>query len=775
MSPGARIEVRGTVQGVGYRPWVYRVAAEVGITGRVWNHTAGVTIEAFGGPEAIDSLISRLRLTGPPAARVTGITTTPIENEDLSTFSIVQSSGAGEVQVSIPPDLATCDECAREIASLFDRRFRYPFTNCTNCGPRFTIASDVPYDRDATTMARFEMCPACRREYDSPPDRRFHAQPNACPDCGPRLSLLDGHGDSVASIDPIADVARALLGGAIVAIKGLGGFHLACDATQTAAVERLRKRKGRDEKPFAVMARDIAEASLLAALTAVERAELESVERPIVLCTKLEPSPIADGVAPRNRLVGLMLPYTPLHHLLLAEVARPLVMTSGNLADEPIAWRNAEALARLGPISDLVLTHNRDIETRCDDSIVRVIAGAPTVLRRSRGYVPRALEVGFAFAAPVLACGAHLKNTFAIGVGDRILLGPHIGDLENLETLASYEESIGRMERFLRVRPVAIAHDLHPGYLSTRYALERPEVAKIAVQHHHAHIAAVMAEHRVDGPVLGLAWDGTGLGTDGTAWGGELLLARFDRFERLATLRAIPLAGGDAAIREVWRLAVALLDDTFGAGRWPDSLPIASMLEPAALRVVRSMLAGGLNTIAAHGAGRWFDAFGAIFLGRDRSRYEGQIALEWNLAADESERIPFSFEIDRDAPVWTIDLRPALVDAVRAWSAGMTVGAIAGRFHATLCSAAAAVIRDRSRETGKIPVALGGGCFQNALLSESLLRDLTPEFDVVLPRAVPPGDGGIAFGQAVVANAVLKLGGHACALESPVESSRSTT
>lgn len=775
MSHGARIEVRGTVQGVGYRPWVYRVATEEQISGRVWNHTAGVTIEAFGDLSAIEAFLQRIRTSAPPAARVTGVSSSPIAPEELAAFTIEQSSGAAEIQVSIPPDLATCDDCARDIADPANRRFRYAFTNCTNCGPRFTIASDVPYDRAATTMAKFEMCPACRNEYDSPLDRRFHAQPNACPDCGPRLTLFDSHRDVVASADPIADAARALVGGGVVAIKGLGGFHLACDATSPSAVARLRLRKRRDEKPFALMVRDLEEAARLAELTPAERRELESVERPIVLCRKREGAPIAAGIAPLNRLVGLMLPYTPLHHLLLAEVGRPLVMTSGNFADEPIAFRNDDALMRLAPVSDLLLIHDRDIETRCDDSVVRVIAGAPTVLRRSRGYVPRALEVGFPFAAPVLACGAQLKNTFAIGSGDRVHLGPHVGDLENVETLASYEESIARMERFLRVRPAAVAHDLHPDYLSTRYALERPEFAKIAVQHHHAHIAAVMAEHRIDGPVFGLAWDGTGLGTDGTAWGGELLLARYDRFERLATLRAIPLAGGDTAIREVWRLAVAVLDDVFGPDGWPEGLPIAGRLDAGAVRVVRSMLASGLNTIPSHGAGRWFDAFGAIFLGRDRSRYEGQIALEWNLAADESERAPFSFDIDRDARVWTIDLRPAVIDAVRAWSTGTSIATIAGRFHATLSSAATAAIHARYRETGRLPVALSGGCFQNALLTESLLRDLTPDFDVALPRAVPPGDGGIAFGQAVVANAVLKKGGNSCALESPVASSTSTT
>jgi hydrogenase maturation protein HypF len=775
MAQGIRIEVRGTVQGVGYRPWVYRTALDESVTGRVWNHTSGVTIEAFGDDARLASFLERIRNGGPPAARVNDVRSVPIDPETIAGFSIAQSSGADEIQISIPPDLATCDDCAREVAEPSDRRFGYPFTNCTNCGPRFTIARGVPYDRHATTMAKFEMCDDCRREYDSPADRRFHAQPNACPSCGPRLSIVDARGDDIASADPIADISSALLGGAVVAIKGLGGFHLACDATSDEAVARLRHRKRREEKPFAVMVRDLDEASRLADLTPVERAELESVERPIVLCDAREGSPIAGAVAPRNRLVGLMLPSTPLHHLLLAAVTRPLVMTSGNLAEEPIAYGNQEAIARIGPICDLLLLNNRDIETRCDDSIVRVVAGAATVLRRSRGYVPRALQTPMRFDSPILACGAQLKNTFALATGDRIHLGPHIGDLENVDTLDSFEQSIARMERFLRIRPAVVAHDRHPGYQSTLYAMERPGVTRVAVQHHHAHVAAVMAEHRVDGPALGFAWDGTGLGTDGAAWGGELLLAHYDRFERLATLRPIRLAGGDVAIRQVWRLAVALLDDTFGPNGWPDSLPIATKLDPVATRSVRSILASGLNTTPAHGAGRWFDAFGAIFLGRDQSRYEGQVALEWNLAADPSERTPFALEIDRTGSILTVDLRPALVDAVRAWSGGAAVSTIAGRFHATLSAAGLATLRALPAGTVSLPVVLGGGCFQNALLAESFLRDLTPEFDVALPRAVPPGDGGIAFGQAVVANALIRQGGQPCAWESPVASSKSTT
>src|SRR5512137_2583785 len=573
---GRRIRITGTVQGVGMRPFVWRVARDCGIRGRVRNDAAGVTVEAFGSSAALDLLEARLRRDGPPSARISTFTVEPIPDEAAEAFTIEESEGADQRRVSIPPDLTTCPACLREVADPADRRFRYPFTNCTDCGPRFTIVRDVPYDRAATTMAVFRMCADCEREYRDPADRRFHAEPNACPACGPRVSLRDPGGAPVASADPVAEAGRALAAGRVVAVKGIGGYHLACDATSAEAVATLRARKRRDEKPLAVMVADLDAAARLADLSGPERALLASPERPVVLLRRREGAGLAPGIAPDAPTLGLLLPYAPLHHLLLAAAGRPLVMTSGNLSDEPIAYRDEDALRRLGGIADLFLVHDREIEARADDSVARVVAGRAVVLRRARGFVPRAVPVTRPFPRPLLACGAHLKNVFCLAARSEATLGPHVGDLENLEVLRSFEESEARLERSLRIRPDVIAHDLHPAYLSTRYALERSRregIPAVAVQHHHAHAAAAMAEHALDGPVLALTWDGTGLGTDGAAWGGELLLARYGGFERLATFRPIPLAGGDRAVREPWRLALVALDQAYEARAPDEALP----------------------------------------------------------------------------------------------------------------------------------------------------------------------------------------------------------
>jgi hydrogenase maturation protein HypF len=760
---GRRIEVRGTVQGVGFRPWVYRLAREEGVSGRIRNDTRGVTIDAFGSPRALASFLRRIERDAPPAAVVRQVLAEAIPAEPLPGFEILESRGEGTRQVSIPPDLATCDLCLGEVEDARDRRHLYPFTNCTNCGPRYTIARDVPYDRPATTMAPFTMCAACRREYEEPSDRRFHAQPNACPDCGPRLGLLDAAGESAGeTTDPLEGAAAALRQGRIVAVKGLGGYHLACDATSPAAVERLRERKKRDEKPFAVMVRDLEAARRVARLDAAEEKLLTSVERPIVLVRRLEDGGLAPQVAPGNPLVGLMLAYTPLHHLLLERGGRPLVMTSGNLSEEPMAAGDDEARTRLGGIADLFLAHDRAIENRCDDSVARVIAGRRTVLRRSRGYVPRPIALRRPLRRSVLACGAHLKNTFCLAAGDQAWLGPHIGDLDNLEAGRAFEEQVERLQRFLGVRPEVIAHDLHPDYFSTAYARRRPEPLKVAVQHHHAHVASALAEHGLEGPVLGLAWDGTGYGTDGTAWGGELLLASADGCERLATLRPLPLAGSDEAIRHVWRIALAALDDAFD-GRPPlERLPLFDQVAPRDVAVVRRMVARGLRSPLAHGAGRWFDALGAIGLGRTRSTYEGQVALEWNLVADDAEAEAYPFELvpraasGEGAGLVEVDLRPMARRAVEDLLAGVRAAIVSARFHETLAEAAAALVRRAARTHGRLPVVLTGGCFQNKRLAEAVLRRLEGTFDVRLHGEVPPGDGGIALGQALVADAIME-------------------
>jgi hydrogenase maturation protein HypF len=762
---GRRIEVRGTVQGVGFRPWVYRIARESGVGGRVWNDSRGVEIEVFGPPEALDVFSERLRTQAPPAALIREIQTREIQSREIpeeavSDFVIVPSEGGtGERQVSIPPDLATCAECEREVFDFRDRRYRYAFTNCTNCGPRFTIARDVPYDRAATTMAAFTMCPRCATEYERVEDRRFHAQPNACPVCGPQLWAVDPAGERREGNDPVCSAALSLVAGKIVAIKGIGGFHLACDATSSRAVERLRQRKHRDAKPFAVMVRDLAAAERIAFLDDEERRLIASVQRPIVLLRGRPDSVLASEVAPDNPLVGVMLPYSPLHHLLLAEVERPLVMTSGNLSEEPIARGNEEALDRLREIADLFLLHDREIESRCDDSVARVIAGAPLVMRRSRGYVPRPVALARPFARPVLACGAHLKNTVCLGAGDLAYLGPHVGDLETAETYRSYQESIARLERLVGIAPEVIAHDLHPLYLSTKYALERPETVKIGVQHHHAHVASAMGEHGLAGPVLGVAFDGTGYGTDGTAWGGEFLIADYAGYERIATFRAMPLAGSDLAIREVWRLALAVLDDAFPDDPPIDRFSVFDGVEARALAVVRKMIETGLNVPLARGVGRWFDALGALVLGRPVSRYEGEVATIWNLAADETERAAYPFAIDSLSQPLEIDLRPMVRAVVDDLVIGRTPAVISAKFHNTLAAAVAEVVRFSRAACGDLPVVLTGGCFQNALLAERIVEVLAGGPRVYLHREVPPGDGGLALGQALVADAIVKQGG----------------
>jgi hydrogenase maturation protein HypF len=752
---GKLIRIQGTVQGVGFRPWVYRTARMTGIMGRVRNDSAGVTIEAFGPEPALSSFIAALECP-PPAARISALVLADLEGEAPATFEIVESDVAAERHVSIPPDLATCPECVAEIFNPANRRYRYPFTNCTHCGPRFTIATDIPYDRATTTMARFQMCPACRREYEDVDDRRFHAQPNACPICGPQLALRAPDGARIHADDVITVAAQAIRDGLIVAVKGLGGFHLACDATSDAAVRRLRQRKRRDEKPLAVMVRTLEDAALLAVLDDEGVRALTSWERPIVLLPARADIAVADAVAPRNRMLGLMLPYTPLHHLLLGDAARPLVMTSGNLSDEPIATENDEALERLGQVADLFVLHDRDIASRADDSVVTVIAGHETVVRRSRGFVPRGIEIARGFSRPVLACGALLKNTFCIGVGSSAWLGPHIGDLEHLAAYDAYVAAIDRMERFLRVEPEVIAFDMHPDYQSSHYAKQRAERPQIAVQHHHAHVVSAMAEHGLAGPVIGIAYDGAGYGTDGTIWGGEVLLATCSSFRRVATFRPLTLVGGDLAVRSPWRIAIALLDDAFD-GAWPRDLhPRFAGVCSEEFDLVRMLVRGPIPFPRARGVGRYFDAFGSLFLARPRARFEGQIALEWNQAADPTVTRRYAFSLDTRSECCEVDLRATMREAVADHMRGVAVGTIAAAFHNTVVAATAAVVRRVIADVGALPVVASGGCFQNARLAAGVRAQLAPEHDVLFQQTVPPGDGGIALGQAVIANAKLR-------------------
>jgi hydrogenase maturation protein HypF len=782
MSPGRHIEIRGVVQGVGFRPWVYRLARTAGVTGSVSNGAVGVVIDAFAAADgALDAFVARLQEEPPQAARIERLSWTPMAVAQAPrSFEIVESSGQGERRPSIPADLATCDACLREVSDPHDRRHRYAFTSCTHCGPRFTIALDVPYDRATTTMAPFPMCADCLREYENPGDRRFHAQPNACSRCGPSLRLVDAGGRPVpgdeAEGDAIARTAALLVRGAIVAVKGLGGWHLACDASRGATVVELRRRKEREDKPFALMVPDLRAAEQLVELGDAGRSLLLSPARPIVVAPRhIGAGGVATAVAPEGNRLGLMLPYTPLHHVLMGDVARTLVMTSGNRSDEPIACDDDDAFERLGHIADAFLVHDRAIATRADDSVAFVALGRPVVTRRSRGYVPGRVTLARPLALPTLGCGAQLKNTFCLGAGDSAYLGPHVGDLDDVTAYDGYEHAIERMERFLRVRPEVFAHDLHPDYLSTRYAIDRAlrgdGSMRVAVQHHHAHVASALVEHGLEGPVIGVTFDGSGHGTDGTSWGGEILVADVARFERVASLRGLRLAGGDRAVKDVWRTALALLDDAFDGDPPVNRLSLFDGVSRSEIAVVRRMLAAGVNAPVTSGAGRYFDAFGALGLGRPRASFEGQVAMAWEQAADVAETRPYPFAVDTGQPVWRIDLRLTARAAVGDLLSGRPVPGIAARFHETLAAATADVVRMIVRARGAMPVVLTGGCFQNVRLTESLARVLGADLTVLVHGQVPPGDGGVALGQLAVADAVLRdprpQGGVPCASAFP--------
>jgi len=750
---GRSIRVRGTVQGVGFRPWVYRLARTHGLDGHVRNDASGVTIDVFGVEAALDAFVQSLASPPLPNARVDALDWSSVEGDPGGSFVIAPGEGDGSVRLSLPPERATCEACRAEMTDERDRRHGYAFTSCTQCGPRYTIATGVPYERAATTMAPFSMCSSCRREYEDPGDRRFLAEPNACPACGPRLGWHGEGGARLDAEDPIAGAAMALREGLVVAVKGLGGYHLACDATSERAVLRLRVRKGRDEKPFAVMVRDLDAAGELAILEAGERALLEATERPVVLVARRPEAPVAAAVAPGAPLLGLLLPYTALHHLLLDAVDRPLVFTSANRTGEPIAFHDEDARVRLTGIADRFLAHDRAIAAPCEDSVARVIAGVPTLLRRARGWVPRPVPMARPFAAPVLACGAHLKNAVCIGVDDAAWLGPHVGDLESVAAYEALEESVERMCRLLRVRPEVVAHDLHPGYLSTRFARSWPATTRIAVQHHHAHVASAMGEHGLFGPVLGVAYDGTGQGEDGVSWGGEILLARLGSFERLATFRPLRLPGGEAAIRQVWRAALSLLEDAFGGDPPLHVFPLFAALAAEQVAGVRSLLASGFPMPLAHGVGRLFDAIGALLLGRPVARYEGQVALLCNALAARGPHRPYPFHVESDREPWQIDLRPMVRALVADCLAGNAHARVSARFHETLVAATVAVVSAAVRRHGPLPVVLTGGCFQNPRLAEGVRDALASHAAVYLHAEVPPGDGGLALGQALVADA----------------------
>lgn len=790
-----RVEVRGAVQGVGFRPFVYRLATELGLAGWVLNDVRGVEVEVEGAAAPLDAFRARLEAEAPPRAVVRSVSYSWLEPVGFVSFDIRESTGGGEKSVSVLPDLATCDDCLAELNDPSDRRYRYPFLNCTNCGPRFTIVRALPYDRPNTTMRGFPLCADCRREYEEPRDRRFHAQPTACPACGPRLALWNGSGEPVAVGDEaLGRAAEALLAGKVVAVKGLGGFHLCCDGRSEAAVARLRAGKVRREKPLALMVKDLAAARALCEVSTAAERWLLSAEAPILLLPRLpsasepgtagtgdvEPSvAIASNVAPESTRLGVMLPATPLHHLLLAAVDAPLVATSGNLSDEPIATDELEAVARLGAIADLFLVHDRPVERHTDDSVGWLHGDELQLLRRARGFAPLPVPVAGKLPA-VLAVGAHLKNVVGLGLGSEVVLSQHVGDLETPEALAAFERVVADLLLLWESEPVAIAHDLHPDYLSTRWAFRAaagdesegplpPAILRAArggrlrlvgVQHHHAHLASCLAENGAGGAALGVTWDGTGIGTDGTVWGGEFLLGDAAGFTRVAHLRPFRLPGGDAAVKEPRRSALALLLELFGEAALSreELAPVASFSTGERVLLAR-MLATGTRSPVTTSAGRLFDGVAALLGLHPKAGFEGQAAMALEALADPSERGAYPLPL---APARvpgaaaSLDWGPLLHALLDDGARGVGTSIRSARFHNALVDGIAAV----ARLAGSPRVALSGGCFQNRFLVDRTRARLTADgFEVLTHRLVPPNDGGIALGQVMVAGARIDADG----------------
>jgi hydrogenase maturation protein HypF len=806
-SKAVHLLVTGVVQGVGFRPFIYNLARAHRLTGWVLNSSEGVHIEVEGPVKAVDAFTIDVEAKAPPQARIDAITVEDVARRNRKDFTIKESTEKRGAFQLVSPDIATCADCEGELFDPKDRRFLYPFTNCTNCGPRFTIIEDIPYDRPRTTMAKFTMCPACQAEYDDPADRRFHAQPNACPVCGPSLDFiwaspmpgakpLIHESPDWAEItlglkalrsrpdapDPIDQAIRVLRAGGIVAVKGLGGFQLACDATVQAAVARLRDRKRRWGKPLGVMMADLVTAKRYCDVDKDEAELLAGTVRPIALLRKrVVPDPavtsaaVADNVAPKNRYLGVMLPYTPLHHVLMKKSGMVLIMTSGNLSEEPIAAENEEAMRRLGDIADAFLMHDRDIFSRYDDSVVRKADGEMQLIRRARGYAPYPVKLPFKSKTQILAVGPEQKNTFCLVKQDNAFVSQHIGDLENAETLAHYQATLELYERLFRVKPALIAYDLHPEYLSTKFALglaKETGLPLVGVQHHHAHTAGVMAEHGMKDPVIGISFDGTGYGTDGTLWGGEILVADWAGFERVAHFRPVALPGGAAAIKRPARMAVSYLYTLLGSSALALPLPVLRRLGKDERFVVPQMIDKRLNSPLTSSCGRLFDAVAALLDVRDEARFEGQAAMELEAVANgrpdgtypiglrESPAPKKLAKLGKDAGERLVEGGTVLVlDQTLLFEAllsdiddGCTVPVMAGRFHAAVADAIVAVCRRLREERGLATVALSGGVFQNKLLSELVGAKLRrSHFTVLTHRFVPANDGGISLGQAVSA------------------------
>jgi hydrogenase maturation protein HypF len=748
-----RLEVNGIVQGVGFRPFVYNLALQYELKGEVANTSSGVSIHIEGLPERIRCFERDLTEKSPPLAHIVEISSRPESVKKYADFKIVKSKQRVQMSTLISPDVAICEDCLQELFDPENRRYLYPFINCTNCGPRYTIIDDIPYDRPKTSMQHFKMCAACQSEYDDPRNRRFHAQPNACPACGPQVSLYNSRRKPVAGDDPIKKAADFIRQGKIVAVKGLGGYHLAADAENSAAVIRLRNRKMREEKPFAVMSAELQQIRQFARIGPEAQKLLTSIQRPVVLLPKKIPGLLAEEVAPRNPYWGVMLPYTPLHYLLLKHGFTALVMTSANLSEEPIAIDNDDAFARLADIADYFLIHDRQIYLRSDDSIVKHTAGQTRYIRRSRGFVP--IPVFLSHRVPsILACGAGLKNTICITKGDKAFLSQHVGDLENMETLEFFKQTVAHLQRILEIRPEIIACDMHPDYLSSRYAAEQQGVRKVEIQHHHAHIVSCMAENKLEGAVIGLSFDGTGYGSDGTIWGGEVLIAEVGRFERAAHLSCVSMPGSAAAVKEPWRMAISYLYDAFGENFRDLDLAVVKQNEPLKLKVVVEMILKGVNSPQTSSLGRLFDGVAAIADIRQRVNFEGQAAMELEMLAAGDARSVYDYQWVSGDPIKILPA-PIIRGIVRDVQKGLPITEISTKFHRTLIVLFAEVcasIRD-SAELNR--VALSGGCFQNSILLSGLIQELeSRNFEVFTQRQVPCNDGGISLGQAVAAAAI---------------------
>jgi hydrogenase maturation protein HypF len=773
-----QILVRGIVQGVGFRPFVFSLASRRALRGQVLNNATGVLIDVEGDGVTIEQFIEEMTANPPTLSLIESIERTDnLDPAHYQDFRIVESVSNGERFTPISADIATCADCLKELFDPHDRRYRYPFINCTNCGPRFTIIEDIPYDRSRTTMRDFEMCAACRAEYENPLDRRFHAEPTACPLCGPRLSLTDAHGIldcgmrnaecgfEIANSGPddnrvslIRNLQSAIRNGKIVVIKGIGGFHLACDGLNAEAVERLRQRKYREDKPFALMAKSVDVIREYCHVSEAEEALLNSARRPVVLLEKRSDARIPEAVAPGLRTLGFMLPYSPLHHLLLETFDCPLVMTSGNVSDEPICYEDDDAIRRLNNIADYFLLHDRRIHIRTDDSVARFTGGREIILRRSRGYAPAPVKLDLKFEREILACGAELKNTFCLARDHYAFISHHIGDLENLETLRSFRQGIEHYKRLFHLQPEVVAYDLHPEYLSTKYALALDEgQAKIGIQHHHAHIASCMADNRIEGEVIGVAMDGLGFGTDGRMWGGEFFVADFLEAERIAHLAYIEMPGGAKAIREPWRMAAVYLQRALGDEFLDLEIPFVRNLDRRAWTTLSRMIATGTNSPQTSSMGRLFDALSSLLGVRNAVNYEGQAAIELETIADRDCLQAYEFEIEAGTGI--IKAEALIRSAVEDLLEGVATQTVSAKFHLGVVQLIASIARHVRDARRLNRVVLSGGVFQNMFLLENVRRRLKLEgFEVLTHSRVPANDGGISLGQAAIAGAHLAAG-----------------